>query len=129
MICKDCKRNIRDGSIVCPECGAVNASDLTPNMCAVLVNRAFIYLEDGEFDKAAKCLDAVIATESQNARAYLGRLMAELKIATPTELARCDNPFDKNQYFTKAYEYADGDLKAELDVYVMTRAPRPKAKK
>ena len=51
------------------------ASDVAP-----LLKRMFMYLEDGEWDKANEYAERVLDKDPENAEAYLGKLMAELKV-------------------------------------------------
>ena len=45
-----------------------------------LLKRAFMFLEDGEWDKADNYCEQVLNQDPENAQAYLGKLMAELHV-------------------------------------------------
>ena len=82
---------------------------------APLVKRAFMLLEDGEFKKADDILETALNNDPENAKAYLGKLMCELKVKTDDELAQ-KFTFDilQNLNYKKACRFADKDLKNVL---------------
>ena len=90
---------------------AVNAgaSDIVP-----LTKRMFMYLEDGEWDKADEYNERVLDKDPENAEAYLGKLMVDLEVRHREDLKNLDLPFDDNKYYQKAVRFADEKLKAEL---------------
>lgn len=82
---------------------------------APLLQRAFMFLEDGEWNSANEYCEKVLDLEPQNAIAYVGKLMVDLKVRTQQNLATCAEPFDKNNNYLKAIRFADDTLKATLD--------------
>ena len=95
-------------------------------MAAVTVNRAYMYLEDSEFDKAKQCFAAVIAGEPENAKAYAGMLMAELEICKEEELLYASSDFTNNPNYLSAMTYGDDGLKARLGNLAANRDPSKK---
>ena len=85
---------------------------------APLLDRAFLFLEDGEWDSADEYLEKVLDSDPRNAHAYLGKLMAELEVQTQDALADCDTPFDDNANFQKAIRFGDDALKTTLNGYI-----------
>ncbi len=83
-----------------------------------LLKRAFMFLEDGEWDSADAYCEKVLDMDPENAQAYLGKLLSELRIRIKDDLKDCDKPFDKNNNYQKAVRFADDKLKAELTGYV-----------
>ncbi len=83
---------------------------------APLLERAFMFLEDGDWAKADDFCEQVLNLEPQNALAYLGKLMAELQIRTQDGLKDADEPFDDSNNFQKAYRFGDDKLKAKLSM-------------
>ena len=77
---------------------------------APLLERAFMFLEDGEFDSADEYCEKVLDQDPKCARAYLGKLMAELKVRKKEDLANCEQPFDDSNNYNKALRFADEKL-------------------
>lgn len=90
----------------------LDLSSLPPTM-----RRAFIFVEDEEWDKANEYFDKVLDEEPENAYAYLGKALAQTKVdsldhITDKEIGR----ICRTKSYARALKYADGDLK-ELLVY------------
>ena len=81
---------------------------------APLLKRAFMFLEDGDWNSANEYCEKVLDIEPENAQAYLGNLMAELKVKKQDDLKNCAEPFDGRSNYQKAVRFADADLKAAL---------------
>ena len=81
---------------------------------APLLERAFMFLEDGEWKKADDLLEQVLNQDPKNAQAYLGKLMAELKVRKPADLKNCDQPFDHSDNYQKVLRFGDEKLTAFL---------------
>ena len=85
---------------------------------APLLKRAFMFLEDGDFARADDFCEQVLNQEPENAEAYLGKLMAELKVRRKEELADCAKPFDNSGNYQKAVRFADDNFKKELTGFI-----------
>ncbi len=81
---------------------------------APLLQRVFIFLEDGNWESADSYCEKVLDLEPQNALAYLGKLMSELKLRTQSDLANCSTLLDNNGNYQKAVKFADEELKSFL---------------
>ena len=86
---------------------------------APLLKRAFMFLEDGDFDRANEFCEQVLNQDPENAGAYLGKLMAELCVKQQADLANCAEPFDNNKNYQKTVRFADSSLSSELKGYVV----------
>ena len=84
---------------------------------APLLKRAFMFLEDGDWDRADDFCEQVLNQDPENAQAYLGKLMVELKVKKQDELKDCDKPFDNSNNYQKALRFADEKLKSALNDY------------
>ena len=82
-----------------------------------IIKRAFIFLEDCDYENANVYLEKALDINPECAIAYLGKLMIELKVSKIENLGNLSQPFDTNSSFKKAYRYADEELKKELDGY------------
>ena len=89
-----------------------------------LLKRIRLFLEDGNWEKADQYCERVLDMDSGNAEAYLGKLMVELKVHRPEQLGDCAQPFDQNQYYQKAFQFADDTLRGELEGIIYSKAKR-----
>ncbi len=85
---------------------------------APLLKRAFMFLEDGEFDRADEFCEQVLNQDPENAEAYLGKLMAELHVCKQDVLRDQAEPFDGRNNYQKAIRFADDKLKSTLTGYI-----------
>ena len=82
---------------------------------APLLERVFMFLEDGEWESADEYCEKVLDIEPKNAQAYLGKLMAELKVKTKDKLKDCATPFDNKGCYQKTMRFGDDELKKILN--------------
>ena len=82
-----------------------------------LLKRAFMFLEDMMWEQATEYCERVLDQDPENARAYLGKLMADLKVTEPKKLNDQAKPFDDNYNYKRAIRFADEALKKELEGY------------
>ena len=85
---------------------------------APLLERAFLFLEDGKWPDADTYCEKVLDIDPKNAQAYLGKLMAELQVSKRGQLSDCAQPFDKNENYLKILRFGDEALKTELREYI-----------
>ena len=76
------------------ETGAEVVIDAAP-----LLKRAFMFLEDGDWNSANNYCEKVLDMDPECAEAYLGKLMAELHAETPDSLKDQPEPFDSSKYY------------------------------
>ena len=103
-----------------------NASTKTD--IAPLLKRAFLALEDGEFDRADEFCEQVLNQDPENAEAYLGKLMAELKVNRKNALQFCGAPFHTSKNYQKVVRFGDAALVNELKGYLATIKERKEQK-
>lgn len=87
----------------------VNNSNISP-----LLKRAFMFLEDGDWQSADEYCEKALDIDPENAQAYLGKLLVELKIKKISELKKSVTIIENNQYYKKAVRYSDEKLNAIL---------------
>ena len=85
---------------------------------APLLKRAFMFLEDGEWDRADDFCEQVLNIDPECAEAYLGKLMAEIRVRKQEELKDLTEPFDNSNNYQKAVRFADEKLKTALISYI-----------
>ena len=90
-----------------------NNTDIAP-----LLKRAFIFLEDGNWKDADEYCERVLDIDPENAQAYLGKLMAELKVHKQDDLAKLETSFDESDNCIKAARYANEKLRDKLNSYL-----------
>ena len=85
---------------------------------APLLKRAFMFLEDGDWNSANEYCEKVLDIDPENASAYLGELMAELHVKKQDRLEDQADPFDQSNNYQKAVRFADEKLKTVLAGYI-----------
>lgn len=83
-----------------------------------LLKRAFMFLEDGDWSAADEYCEKVLDIDPENARAYLGKLMAECRACRMEDLQNCEQPFDDNGNYNKILRFADPKLIETLKGYI-----------
>ena len=81
---------------------------------APLLKRAFMFLEDEDWKSADEYCEKVLDIDPENAQAYLGKLMAELRVSKQENLKNCAESFDESGNYQKALRFGDAKLKAGL---------------
>ena len=79
---------------------------------APLLKRAFLFLEDGDWQEADAYCEKVLDVDPENAQAYLGKLMAELQVRKPEALKEQSQPFDATAAIRKRFDSAAWRLKS-----------------
>ena len=95
----------------------INSGSVDPS---ALLRRAFLCLEDGEWETADGFCEQVLNQEPENAEAYLAKLMAELHVHCQDELAQCREPFDKNKNYKKVIRFGDEKLVSSMKKYIIS---------
>ncbi len=85
---------------------------------APLLRRAFMFLEDGNWQEADAYCEKVLDIDPENAQAYLGKLMAERQAKKPEALADCAKPFDGSKNYQKVIRFGSATLREQLDGYI-----------
>ena len=103
----------------------ISSEPLAANLTALL-DRGYMALEDGEWEKADDFFEQALNQNAKLPEAYIGKLMAELKVHTRDALKDCAEPFDSSTNFQKAVRFADEKTKEELNGYIETCRQRIK---
>lgn len=94
--------------------GAVQSVGVQGSQVAPLLRRAFMFLEDGDLVKADNFCEQVLNIDPENGRAYLGKLMSQLKVRREVDLRNVSQPFDREKHYEKIMRFGDGALKTQL---------------
>ncbi len=81
---------------------------------ASLLERAFMFLEDGDWASADEYCEKVLDVEPKNAQAYLGKLMAEYKISTQDKISKVSFKIDGSSNYQKIMRFGDEELVSSL---------------
>ena len=85
---------------------------------APLLERAFLFLEDGKWQDANIYCEKVLDIDPKNAEAYLGKLMVDLQVRNRKQLADCAEPFDSRDNYGKVLRFGDEKLESEMRGYI-----------
>ncbi len=123
------------------ECGSCGAKQAVPKACdqpddahdhAIIspsLKRAFLFLEDGNWEDADEYCEKVLDQEPENGMAYLGKLMAEIHVKRQDNLKDCEEPFDSNSNYHKAVRFGGEKLASELEGCIAHIKERNEAKR
>lgn len=84
-----------------------------------LVERAAIFVEDGNWSAAEEYCEKALDADPKNAKAYLLKLMSFLKIRHVNEFMEIKTPFGDNYSYEKAVRFADPIMQGNLKKYEM----------
>ena len=82
-----------------------------------ILKRAFMLLEDAEWQKADELLEQVLNHEPENVSAYVGKLMIDVKVNKEENLGKRAVDFSENPNYQKAVRFADNQLQEKLKSY------------
>ena len=85
---------------------------------APLLERVFLFLEDGKWQDANIYCEKVLDIDPRNAIAYLGKLMADLQVRNRKQLGDCAEPFDDKENYRKVLRFGDEKLESEMRGYI-----------
>lgn len=81
---------------------------------APLLKRAFMFVEDGDWNSANVYCERVLDLAPECAEAYLGKLLTELKLRSRTDLPKVAHPFDHFDNYKKILRFGDKALIDEI---------------
>ena len=84
---------------------------------APLLRRAFIFLEDKDWESADDYCEKVLDLEPENAEAYLGKLLAEKHVKNAEDLQNLANPFDYSSNYEKIMRFGSKEIKKRIKGY------------
>lgn len=117
MICKQCNNNVPNDSEYCPFCGNIVKKEITQANTISDVEKGYTYLELKEWEKAKEIFDFAIVNNDNKAKAYIGRLLAKLKLSDLVSLSSVNKKLTKFDDFKMAVKYADDNYKQQLKKY------------
>lgn len=91
-----------------------------------LLKRGFISLEDSAFDEAQKCFDNVLNGDAENAEAYLGLFMTQIKAQNRDNAKKMyvEGNYEQERFWVRANQFAAGELLTELNGWKEQKAEK-----
>ena len=102
----------KNESTIVPKAITVNNTATTTATVTTdsLIKRAFMFLEDGEWDNANTYCEKVLDIDPENAQAYLIKLMVDLKLNNATGFNICDVDFERNKNYKKVVAFGGEEI-------------------
>ena len=91
-----------------------SAAGSNPTVASYL-ERAYLFLEDREWSSADEYCEKVLDIDPRNPRAYLGKLMAQLRVKRQDDLKKCDASFNQNPNYAKVLRFCHEDTRRMLE--------------
>ena len=85
------------------------------NEAAGLLERAWVFLEDGEFDSAKEYVERVLDREPKNGEAYWLKALAGLGVKRESDVIERQQSLASDGNYQKALRFGTGDLKRRLE--------------
>ena len=83
-----------------------------------LIERAFLFLEDGEEYEAERYIEQALNQAPKNPHVYMAKLMLDHKVSTPEELIRSlPTALEDEKLYQRALRFADEEYKSQLENY------------
>lgn len=82
---------------------------------SALIKRGKIFLSDDDFTEAERYFEQALRQDPENSQAYLGKLMAELRLNNTDELSNVTSPLGEQKLFQRAVEFAGDEEKIALE--------------
>lgn len=101
----------------------------TQALVTELLGHGYDNLSKKKWNEAANVFNMVLNHAPNEARAYLGRLLAELHVEKKEFLSVCKKSFADNIHYQNTLRYADIELKTELETYIKIIESREAASK
>ena len=82
-----------------------------------LLERAQLFLEDGNWEEANQYADRVLDIEPKNVKAYLFKLLSKLNFRSENQLSDAGFSYKTDLNFQKVLRFADEELKSKYEDY------------
>ena len=98
----------------------VNENNIVQNVVgniAPLLDRAFLCIEDSEFKKADELLEQVLNMNPREPKAYIGKLLCELRLNGEEKLLTIKKPLNNYGNYKKAIRFGEGNYIDKIKKY------------
>lgn len=92
----------------------------TENSALPLIKRAYLCLEEQDFQKADELIEESLNRDPENAGAYIAKLMIKNRVSKQERLADLPAPFDQDVDYKRALRFADEGTRKMLEGYHQT---------
>lgn len=94
-----------------------------------LLKRGYMSLEDGAFEEAKGYFNDALNSDTENAEAYFGLFMADVKAKNKTEAKSkyISSDYSSNRFWQRTRQFASGNLAAELREFTIARGEKLEA--
>ena len=93
-----------------------------------LLDRAFIFIEDGDFEGGDEYCEKVLDEDPRCAEAYLGKLMIDMKVKRRGQLAAVTESFAENINYKRIVRFGSDELVNEVNGYLENIRARQQAR-
>ena len=85
-----------------------------------LIKRGYLALEDGKWDEAYRCFHYALDADPENAEAYLGNLLADIRVSRKEKMKdyKDETKILTNSNYKKVLRFGDESLVSELNGYI-----------
>jgi len=95
----------------------IQVADKGHNDAENMVKRAYIVLEDGDFQSANDFAEKALDKDAENAQAYIIQLLVELSLRKEADLEKHNIPLENYKKYIRAYGFAQSEYKDLLSKY------------
>ena len=95
----------------------IQVADKGHNDAENMVKRAYIALEDGDFQSANDFAEKALDKDAENAQAYIIQLLVELSLRKEADLEKHNIPLENYKKYIRAYGFAQSEYKDLLSKY------------
>lgn len=99
------------------------AGGMTPGINS-LMERTYLFMEDGDFDSAEEYINRVLDIDPKYAPAYAAKVCVDFRIHKESELADAPFLYEDNSDWQKALRFADSKQRAIYEGYIEKVKPR-----
>ena len=85
---------------------------------SALIKRAHIFLSENDFDEADRYFEQAVRQDPENSAAYIGKLLAKLRLHNTEELCNVSAPLTEYKFFQYALRFANENEKDEFQQYL-----------
>ena len=82
-----------------------------------LLKRAFMFLEDGDYESADEYAEKVLDINPECSDAYIVKLLIDLDLKSSSEISSYSEPIDEEPNYIKALRFAQGDERTKIEDY------------
>ena len=135
-MCESTELMKEDGFFVCQGCGCkysveeakklmvegtvkIDKTDDVQN----LLKRAFMLLEDKDWESANAVLEQILNQEPENAQAYVGKLMIQLRVQKQEQIGDIPVLIDGSVYYKRIMQFGSKELKETFSKYAKKANP------